>query len=400
MNTCANRLMLAGALLAALALGFGLAKLTTAPPAATSGTSQKPAAEAGEDTPGGNGEPGGNGTGEEDLVALTSRQIEAAGIQVVTVGRGGVGHEIRLNGRVEPAIGARAAVAAAINGRVERVLVAPGTGVATGEPLVVMASGEAATMRADVEAARAEAEAARLTYQRDRSLVDQGVVARQDLEASRARSLAADAAARAAAARVGAAGWPDAQGRVTISSPVAGIVGVVRVMPGGFINAGEVVASVTDPVQSELVFSAPPGLAARITPGTRIEVTGPVGSFGAIVMGAATEMREQGGLVIIRARPESGAPPPTGSALTAVVLARDEDDALTVPADAVQTIEGRAVVFVSEDEGFRAVPVLAGRRVGDRIEVLKGLSGDERIAGTKAFLLKAELAKGEAGHGH
>ena len=44
--------------------------------------------------------------------------------------------------------------------------------------------------------------------------------------------------------------------------------------------------------------------------------------------------------------------------------------------------------------------LLAGRRAGTRIEILNGLSGDERIAGSNAFLLKAELAKGEAEHGH
>jgi membrane fusion protein, heavy metal efflux system len=46
------------------------------------------------------------------------------------------------------------------------------------------------------------------------------------------------------------------------------------------------------------------------------------------------------------------------------------------------------------------MPVLAGRRAGGRIEVLNGLTGSERIAGSNAFLLKAELAKGEAEHGH
>jgi cobalt-zinc-cadmium efflux system membrane fusion protein len=58
------------------------------------------------------------------------------------------------------------------------------------------------------------------------------------------------------------------------------------------------------------------------------------------------------------------------------------------------------VVFVTDDNGFRVTPVLAGRRAGGYIEILNGLSGDERIAGTNAFLLKAELAKGEAEHGH
>ena len=92
--------------------------------------------------------------------------------------------------------------------------------------------------------------------------------------------------------------------------------------------------------------------------------------------------------------------PPAGSPVAGVVVAADKTDVLTVPADAVQAIEGRSVVFVAGTDGFRAVPVLAGRRAGGHVEILNGLSGDERIASSNAFLLKAELAKGEAEHGH
>ena len=332
-------------------------------------------------------------------MVLTQPQIEASGIQVVALGRGG-GGETRLSGRVESAVGARAAVAASVGGRVERVVVAPGTPVRAGQPLAVIVSGEAATMRASADAARAEAQAARLVYQRDQSLVTQGVVARQELEASRARSLAADATARAAAAQVAAAGSPDAGGRATITSPVAGIVGAVQVTPGGFVAAGDLVANVSDPAQTELVFSAPPALAAQIAPDARIEVTGATGSFSAVVIGVAADVREQGGMAIIRARPESGMLPPAGSPVSGVVVAAGQDDTLTVPVDAVQTVEGRSVVFVTDEKGFRVTPVLAGRRAGDRVEILNGLSGDERVAGSNAFLLKAELAKGEAEHGH
>ncbi|MNO05835.1 Cobalt-zinc-cadmium resistance protein CzcB [compost metagenome] len=63
-------------------------------------------------------------------------------------------------------------------------------------------------------------------------------------------------------------------------------------------------------------------------------------------------------------------------------------------------VEGRSVVFVQVPGGFRAVPVLAGRQAGGRTEIMRGLNGTERIAGANAFLLKAELAKGEAEHGH
>ncbi len=399
MKTDTGRLvMFAAALLFAVIAGYGLAKLTggqDAGPTLAGHSDDAGRDERDDQDDGGDEEP----EGEEGLVVLTYQQIEASGIQVVAVGRGG-GSETHLSGRVESAIGARAAVAATIGGRVERVIVAPGTSVRAGQPLAVIVSGEAATMRAGADAARAEAEAARLVYQRDQALVTQGVVARQELEASRARSLAAEAAARAAAAQVAAAGSPNAGGRVTITSPVSGVVGAVQVTPGGFVAAGDVVANVADPAQTELVFSAPPALASQIAPGARVEVTGMNGSFSAVVIGVAADVREQGGMAIIRARPESGPLPPAGSPVSGIVVAAANGEALTVPADAVQTVEGRPVVFVSGDDGFRATPVLAGRRAGGRIEILNGLSGDERVAGSNAFLLKAELAKGEAEHGH
>lgn len=393
MRTDTRRLMMfAAALLFAVLAGYGIAKLTGGQDAGPS--------PAGHVDGGGQDEHGDEeAEGEEGLVVLTQPQIEASGIQVVALGRGG-GGETRLSGRVESAVGAWAAVAASVGGRVERVVVAPGTPVRAGQPLAVIVSGEAATMRAGADAARAEAQAARLVYQRDQSLVTQGVVARQELEASRARSLAADAAARAAAAQVAAAGSPDAGGRVTITTPVAGIVGAVQVTPGGFVAAGDLVANVSDPAQTELVFSAPPALAAQIAPDARIEVTGATESFSAVVIGVAADVREQGGMAIIRARPESGTLPPAGSPVSGVVVAAGQDDTLTVPVDAVQTVEGRSVVFVRDEKGFRVTPVLAGRRAGDRVEILNGLSGDERVAGSNAFLLKAELAKGEAEHGH
>jgi cobalt-zinc-cadmium efflux system membrane fusion protein len=399
MKTDTGRLvMFAAALLFAVIAGYGLAKLTGGQDAGPTQAAHPD--DDGHDEKGEHDDHGGEETeGEEGLVVLTQQQIEASGIQVVAVGRGG-GSETRLSGRVESAIGARAAVAASVGGRVERVIVAPGTSVRAGQPLAVIVSGEAATMRAGADAARAEAEAARLVYQRDQALVTQGVVARQELEASRARSLAAEAAARAAAAQVAAAGSPNAGGRVTITSPVSGVVGAVQVTPGGFVSAGDVVANVADPAQTELVFSAPPALASQIAPGARVEVTGTNGSFSAVVIGVAADVREQGGMAIIRARPESGPLPPAGSPVSGIVVAAANGEALTVPADAVQTVEGRPVVFVSGDDGFRATPVLAGRRAGGRIEILNGLSGDERVAGSNAFLLKAELAKGEAEHGH
>lgn len=337
---------------------------------------------------------------EEGVVTLSAEQIEATGLDVVAVTRGG-GASTRLSGRVEPMVGARAAVAAATGGRIERVLVAPGSQVRAGTSIAIIISGDGASLRATADAAAAEAEAARLSYQRDRHLVEQGVVARQEMEASNARAMAANANVRAAQARIAAAGRPDARGRIAIVSPVSGVVGSVMVTPGGFVAAGDVVANIANPEQSELVFNAVPALASHVTPGMRMDVTGPDGSFPAIVTAAAADVSEPTGMALIRARAETGRLPPSGSPVSAVLVTGGSGGAFVVPADAVQNVEGRSVVFVADGGNrFRAVQVMVGRRAGDRVEIVGGLQGDERIVGSNAFLLKAELAKGDAEHGH
>ncbi|EQM88004.1 MULTISPECIES: efflux RND transporter periplasmic adaptor subunit [Stenotrophomonas] len=346
-------------------------------------------------------EPGAHAEEEapEGVVQLTADQIKASGVGVIAVGRGG-GASTRIAGRVEPSIGARSSVAATVTGRVERVLVAPGSHVKANQTLAVVVSGDAATFRAAAVSAGAEAEVARLVYGRDKALVDQGVVARQEMETSRARSIAAEAAAAAARAQAAANGSPDSSGRVSISSPVSGIVGNVQVTPGGVVSAGSVVADVSNPDMNELVFTAPPALASQVAAGMKLEVTAPAGSFQAEVTGVAADIRQQGGTTIIRAKPLTAALPPAGSPISALVVADGDAGSLSVPADAVQTVDGANVVFVETAEGFKATPVMIGRRAGGNVEIVNGLKGDERIVGINAFLLKAELAKGEAEHGH
>ncbi|MEN5230619.1 efflux RND transporter periplasmic adaptor subunit [Brevundimonas naejangsanensis] len=337
----------------------------------------------------------------EGVIELTAEQLQAAGISVVSVTRGG-GGETRLSGRVEAMVDARAAVGAVVGGTVERVLVAPGQAVRAGQPLVSLISGDGAALRAEIDAASAAATAARQTHQRNRNLADQGVVARQEVEASQAQAASAEAMARAARARAAAAGSPNASGRMSVVSPIAGVVTNVQVGPGGFVAQGAVVAEVTNPARVELVFNAPPQLAAQVRLGSHVRVTGPQGEFDALVTGvAAGAGLQDSGATVIRARPEGGRLPPAGSPVTGAVVTQGQSGgALTVPSGAVQTVDGATVVFVQTDQGFRAQPVLAGRQAGGSTEILRGLTGAEKVASANAFLLKAELAKGEAEHGH
>lgn len=376
--------LLAGAAVAVLALGGAVFLLTRegTEPAVAEAAEAEVAPEA-----------------PEGVVLLTAQQIQASGISVVAVGQGG-GGGVRLSGRVEPMIDARAAVAAPVGGRVERVLVAPGQAVRAGQVLAVVVSGDAAVIRADADAASASADAARSAYQRDRRLAEQGVVARQDVETGHARYVGAEAAERAARARAAASGAPNASGRLSVTTPISGVVTSVLVGPGGFAAQGGVVAEVADPARVELVFHAPPLAAAQVRVGQSLRAQGPRGEFGAVVIGVAAGAGGESGATVIRARPVEGQAPPAGASVAGVLTMAGASDGLTVPTEAVQTMEGTAVVFVQVEGGFRAAPVLTGRQAGGRTEILRGLDGDERIAAAGAFLLKAQLGLGDADHGH
>jgi len=365
---------------------------------------QKPAAEGRDDHA---GQVEGDHAGEdaaqdaEGFVALTPAQLQATGIGVVGVSRGG-GQETRLSGRVEPMVDARAVVAASVGGRVERVLIAPCQSVRAGQPLVSLVSGDAASLRAEADAAQAVYVAAEQSHRRDEELADQGVIARREAEVSHAQALSAQSTARAAQALAAAAGAPDIAGRLNVTSPIAGVVTNVQVGPGGFVAQGGVVAEVTNPARVELVFNAPPALAAAVRAGSTLRATGPNGAFDAVVIGVAADAGTgESGATVIRARPSGASLPPAGSAVTgSIVTGEAEASGLTVPTEAVQTVEGDTVVFVLVQGGFQATPVLTGRQASSRTEILRGLTGTERIASTNAFLLKAEMAKGEAEHGH
>lgn len=394
-NTLSKKEALLVGVAAVLMLGIGgltLSLVRSEPPSAAAAVKEGEAA---------NGTTAEAAETPEGVVELTAEQLQAAGISVVSVSRGG-GGETRLSGRVEAMVDARAAVGAVVGGTVERVLVAPGQTVRAGQPLVSLISGDGAALRAEIDAASAAATAARQAHQRNRNLADQGVIARQEVEASQAQAASAEALARAARARATAAGSPNASGRMSVISPISGVVTNVQVGPGGFVAQGAVVAEVTNPARVELVFNAPPQLAAQVRLGSHVRVTGPQGEFDALVTGVAADAGLQdSGATVIRARPEGGRLPPAGSPVTgAVVTEGQSGGALTVPSEAVQTVDGATVVFVQTNEGFRAQPVLAGRQAGGATEILRGLTGSEKVASANAFLLKAELAKGEAEHGH
>ena len=78
----------------------------------------------------------------------------------------------------------------------------------------------------------------------------------------------------------------------------------------------------------------------------------------------------------------------------------EADVAVAVAPEAVQTLEGRSVVFVRRGDQFEAVPVQTGRADERQVEIVKGLAAGDRHAARNSFLVKAEIGKSEAAHEH
>jgi cobalt-zinc-cadmium efflux system membrane fusion protein len=82
---------------------------------------------------------------------------------------------------------------------------------------------------------------------------------------------------------------------------------------------------------------------------------------------------------------------------TAFIRESEPREAVVVPADAVQTLDQRPVVFLAEADGrFRPRPVEVGATVDGLTEIRSGLRSGERIATAGGFVLKSELLRAAA----
>ena len=73
---------------------------------------------------------------------------------------------------------------------------------------------------------------------------------------------------------------------------------------------------------------------------------------------------------------------------------------VAVPDAALQQIEDSTSVFVEHNGELEVRPVRVGRNDGRNAEILEGLKAGESVVVEGSFVLKAELGKGEAEHGH
>ena len=89
-----------------------------------------------------------------------------------------------------------------------------------------------------------------------------------------------------------------------------------------------------------------------------------------------------------------------GRFVRAEVVLTESEIPLAIQENAVQVVDDKTVVFVAEGGAFEVRPVELGRSDGRFSEVLAGLQPGESYVSDNSFVLKSELGKEGAEHGH
>lgn len=334
---------------------------------------------------------------DKDAVTLTARQIADAGIEVAAPTVGGASGTIEAPGIIQGDPQGVQVVSATLGGRIVSLTRNLGQSVARGDALAVIESREAASLKAELEAAGARAALAQSNLRREQRLFAERVSPEQDLIAARTAATEAGIALRLARQQLGATGGGGgAPNRIAMRSPIAGKVIARPAVLGQAVDANAELFRVANLAKVTVTASLSPADAGRVRPGTRVEVTAAGRRQEGRVTFVSPILDETTRLVqVIVGLDNAGSTWRVGEPVTAaVILPSTGGGGISVPSTAIQSVENRTVVFVRTPTGFRAVPVATGRPNGDRIVVTSGLTGKERIATTNSFTLKAELGKG------
>lgn len=231
---------------------------------------------------------------------------------------------------------------------------------------------------------------------RERDLYDKLVTPRQDLERAQSELQAAEAELRRARAAIESEHvTADGKG-VAVVSPLSGTITSRTAALGLFVRAETELFRVADPRFIDIDAAVTAIDAQRISIGDQARVVTRSGTnVRAIVRSVSPTVNEQTRSATVVLDPLPGELPLTpGEVVRAEITPRNTTQTgFVVPDDAVQSVDGRDVIFVRTPEGFRVQPVVVGARFGGRASILSGLNAGDVIATTNTFFLKAELRK-------
>ncbi len=339
--------------------------------------------------------------GREGFVEMDMAKAKAAGVVTEAAVGGTLGAEIIAQGVVAATPEGEAALTARADGAVTRISKRLGDYVNAGETVAYLESRDASTIAAERSTASAKLVAARAAYARERRLFDAKVTARQDLEAAQAVLAEAEAEARRTRSAASAAKVSGDGRFLAVTSLISGRITKVDTQLGAYVLAGAELFRVADPRRVQVNASVLPADAQRISVGDKAVIELPGGTTTTATVRSATpglDPASRTATLVLVPDGIGGLTPGQGLRVRVTPRAAAPAGRIALPDEAVQSVEGRDIVFVREGKGFQAKSVSTGMRSGGRIEILSGIEPGMIVVTKGAFLLKADLGKGAGEH--
>jgi membrane fusion protein, multidrug efflux system len=242
-----------------------------------------------------------------------------------------------------------------------------GSFVKAGSLIAQLDDAQLAAELARANALRAQSKA---TFDRVKTVVDQGAGAPQDLDDASAALKVAEANLALAKARFD---------KTRIIAPFDGITGARKVSVGTFLRAGQAITELANIDDIRVNFSAPERFLSRLNQGAEVSVStsavGPGAMKGSIVVvEPVIDAMTRSARVVARVQNVGRRFRPGMSANVSAVL-NERANALTIPSEAVFGSGNQSFVFVVKPDSTVARTALTlGTRLPDVVEVLEGLS--------------------------
>jgi len=341
---------------------------------------------------------------EEGLILMSAQQMQAAGITVAQAAAASIAQTVQLPGEVRFNEDLTAHIVPRTPGVAESVSADLGQHVKKGQVLAVISSTVLADLRSAALAAQKRLGLAQLTYQRELKLWQDKISAEQDYLQAQAALREAEIEAQTAKSKLSALGAGEADGalnRYVLRAPFDGVVVEKHIAQGEAVKEDANVFLLSDlsSVWVEVVVTPNDLDAVRV--GETVTITSSANgtsttgklSYVGNLLGEQT--RSAKARVVI-ANPNLAWRP--GLFVNAVMARGEKNAPVTVAADAVQSIDGKSVVFIKTEKGFKAQAVKTGASDGKLTEIVEGLSPGTPYAASGSFVLKAEQGKKETDH--
>ena len=283
-------------------------------------------------------------------------------------------------------------VSADLPGVVESINFTSGQRVSTGDILVRL---DTRQERAQLAAAEAQRDLAKVNLQRAEGMTAKGIVSQQAFDQAAAEFKSADAQVNEIKATID---------RKTIRAPFSGVLGIRQVNIGQYLSGGSAIVPLQAVRPAYVNFTVPQQEIGAVTPGTAIEVTsdGLAGSESGRIAAIDSVIDEATRNVRVQAIFDntSGALRP-GMFVEAQLARAGHKDVIPLPASAINYAPFGDSVYIVEDikgpdgksyRGVRQQFVKLGGARGDQVAVLTGIKSGEEVVSSGVFKLRPGAA--------